>query len=74
VDAARRSDLRRLDGTPVRAVVVDDEPTLAELLAMALRYEGRDVRSEPGDTRVTVAMPAAPVAPVAPDVGLSSGP
>jgi two-component system OmpR family response regulator len=29
----------------VRAVVVDDESTLAELLTMALRYEGWDVRS-----------------------------
>ena len=42
---AARSDLRRPDGTPVRALVVDDEPTLAELLTMALRYEGWDVRS-----------------------------
>ncbi|WP_155343861.1 response regulator transcription factor [Acrocarpospora pleiomorpha] len=30
---------------PVRVLVVDDEPTLAELLAMALRYEGWEVRS-----------------------------
>ena len=42
---AARSDLRRPDGTPVRALVVDDEQTLAELLTMALRYEGWDVRS-----------------------------
>src|SRR3954451_22580881 len=39
------SDLRRPDGGPVRVLVVDDEPTLAELLSMALRYEGWDVRS-----------------------------
>ena len=45
MNAATRADLRRPDGTPVRALVVDDEPTLAELLAMALRYEGWDVRS-----------------------------
>ncbi|PVZ08171.1 response regulator transcription factor [Actinomycetospora cinnamomea] len=37
--------LRRQDGSAVRALVVDDEPTLAELLTMALRYEGWDVRS-----------------------------
>ena len=37
--------LSRPDGSPVRAVVVDDESTLAELLTMALRYEGWDVRS-----------------------------
>ena len=42
---AARTDLRRPDGTPVRALVVDDEQTLAELLTMALRYEGWDVRS-----------------------------
>ena len=37
--------LRRADGTPVRVLVVDDEPTLTELLSMALRYEGWDVRT-----------------------------
>lgn len=37
----RRPDtLTRADGSPVRALVVDDEPTLAELLSTALRYEG----------------------------------
>jgi len=38
-------DLRRLDGSPVRVLVVDDEENLTELLRMALRYEGWDVRS-----------------------------
>jgi two-component system, OmpR family, response regulator len=33
-------------GTQVRVLVVDDEPALAELLSMALRYEGWEVRSE----------------------------
>ncbi|MEO7131777.1 MAG: response regulator transcription factor [Dermatophilaceae bacterium] len=37
--------LQRLDGTPVRVLVVDDEANLAELLGMALRYEGWEVRS-----------------------------
>ncbi len=37
--------LRRPDGSPVRVLVVDDEPTLAELISMALRYEGWEVRS-----------------------------
>ncbi|MCG2803697.1 MAG: response regulator transcription factor [Cellulomonas sp.] len=32
--------MTRADGSPVRALVVDDEPTLAELLSTALRYEG----------------------------------
>ncbi len=39
------SDLRRLDGSPVRVLVVDDEENLTELLRMALRYEGWDVRA-----------------------------
>jgi two-component system OmpR family response regulator len=37
--------LRRDDGSPVRVLVVDDEPALTELLSMALRYEGWEVRS-----------------------------
>ncbi|GAA1780220.1 response regulator transcription factor [Nostocoides veronense] len=37
--------LQRLDGSPVRVLVVDDEQNLTELLAMALRYEGWDVRT-----------------------------
>ena len=42
---AGRALMRRVDGTPVRVLVVDDEPSLTELLSMALRYEGCDVRS-----------------------------
>jgi DNA-binding response OmpR family regulator len=41
----RSVELRRPDGEPVRILVVDDEPTLTDLLTMALRYEGWDVRS-----------------------------
>ena len=37
--------LQRIDGSPVRVLVVDDEQNLTELLGMALRYEGWDVRS-----------------------------
>ncbi|GAA0976320.1 putative transcriptional regulatory protein TcrX [Nocardioides aquaticus] len=33
-------ELTRVDGTPLRVLVVDDEENLAELVAMALRYEG----------------------------------
>jgi len=40
-----RESLRRADGNAVRVLVVDDEPSLAELLSMALRYEGWDVRT-----------------------------
>ena len=39
--------LTRIDGTPIRAVVVDDEDSLTDLLSMALRYEGWDVRVAP---------------------------
>jgi two-component system OmpR family response regulator len=37
--------LRRPDGTPIRVLVVDDEPSLAELLASVLRYEGWEIRT-----------------------------
>jgi two-component system OmpR family response regulator len=37
--------LQRPDGSPVRVLVVDDESNLAELLSMALRYEGWQVRA-----------------------------
>ena len=37
--------LTHADGSPTRALVVDDEIMLAELLTMALRYDGWDVRS-----------------------------
>ncbi|MCK5892679.1 MAG: response regulator transcription factor [Aeromicrobium sp.] len=35
--------LSRADGSPVRVLVVDDEANIAELLQMALRFEGWDV-------------------------------
>ena len=37
--------LTRLDGSPIRALVVDDEVPLGELLQMALRYEGWEVET-----------------------------
>ncbi|HYN29078.1 MAG TPA: response regulator transcription factor [Dermatophilaceae bacterium] len=37
--------LTRPDGSPVRVLVVDDESNLTELLSMALRYEGWEVRA-----------------------------
>lgn len=33
-------DLTRADGSPLRVLVVDDEPNIADLVALALRYEG----------------------------------
>ena len=35
--------ISRLDGSPVRVLVVDDETSLSELLSMAMRYEGWQV-------------------------------
>jgi two-component system, OmpR family, response regulator len=36
-------ELTRPDGTPLRVLVVDDEVNIAELVSMALRYEGFEV-------------------------------
>jgi two-component system OmpR family response regulator len=43
--STRAASLVRTDGTPVRVLVVDDEPNLADLVTMALRYEGWDIRT-----------------------------
>ncbi|HJQ44711.1 MAG TPA: response regulator transcription factor [Amycolatopsis sp.] len=40
-----KADLQRADGSAVRVLVVDDEETLAELVSMALRMEGWEIRS-----------------------------
>ncbi len=49
-------ELRRADGGPIRVLVVDDEASLSELLSMALRYEGWDVRTAAdGTTAVRIA-------------------
>ena len=44
--------LRRADGSAVRVLVVDDEPSLAELLGSVLRYEGWDIRTAADGARV----------------------
>ena len=41
--AAGRRALVRPDGNPIRVLVVDDEEPIADLLAMALRFEGCEV-------------------------------
>ena len=46
--------MRRADGSPIHVLVVDDEPVLAELVAMALRYEGWTV-STAGDGASAIA-------------------
>ncbi|MFJ8823726.1 response regulator transcription factor [Streptomyces sp. NPDC102467] len=40
-----RTELLRPDGSPVRVLVVDDEQSITELLSMALRYEGWQIRT-----------------------------
>ena len=45
--------LRRPDGSAVRVLVVDDEPSLAELLASVLRYEGWEIQTA-GDGKTAV--------------------
>ncbi len=40
-----RPRLKHPDGSPIRVLVVDDEPTLTDLLQMALRYEGWEVKT-----------------------------
>jgi two-component system OmpR family response regulator len=37
--------IERADGSAIRVLVVDDEPSLAELLASVLRYEGWEIRT-----------------------------
>ncbi|MBB5633934.1 two-component system OmpR family response regulator [Cryobacterium mesophilum] len=44
-ETSRQPALVRQDGSPVRVLVVDDESSLADLLTMALRYEGWSVKS-----------------------------
>lgn len=40
-----RTELLRPDGSAVRVLVVDDEQSITELLSLALRYEGWEIRS-----------------------------
>ena len=41
----QRELLQRADGGPVRVLIVDDEASISQLIAMALRYEGWDVET-----------------------------
>jgi len=51
---SKPTPMRRADGNPIRVLVVDDEPTLTDLLSMALRYEGWEVKTA-ADGRSAVA-------------------
>jgi two-component system OmpR family response regulator len=62
---SERVVMRRADGSPVRILVVDDEPVLAEMITMALRYEGWDVTAaSDGASAVVAARDARPDAVV----------
>ncbi|WP_134767223.1 response regulator transcription factor [Nocardioides sp. 1609] len=50
--------LTRPDGSPVRVLVVDDEVNIAELISMALRYEGWHVETAHTGTRAVAAAKA----------------
>ncbi|MRJ76686.1 response regulator [Aeromicrobium sp. SMF47] len=55
------SSLTRPDGSPLRVLVVDDEVNIAELLQMALRYEGWEVQvAHTGRKAVAMAKDFAP--------------
>jgi two-component system OmpR family response regulator len=48
-------ELTRTDGSPLRVLVVDDEANIAELISMALRYEGFEVRAAHTGTKAVSA-------------------
>ena len=48
-------DLLRADGAPLRVLVVDDEVNIAELISMALRYEGWQVEAAHTGTKAVSA-------------------
>jgi len=55
------SSLAHPDGSPVRALVVDDEPMLGDILRMAMRYEGWDTRlAHDGQTALRMAREVPP--------------
>jgi two-component system OmpR family response regulator len=49
------ASMRRADGKPINVLVVDDEPVLAELVSMALRYEGWDIATA-GDGATAISL------------------
>jgi two-component system OmpR family response regulator len=54
--AAERVVMRRADGNPINVLVVDDETVLAEMVSMALRYEGWNITTAAdGASAVTAA-------------------
>ena len=63
--AGPSADLTRADGSPLRVLVVDDEVNIAELISMALRYEGWQVQmAHTGGSAVSAARDLEPDAVV----------
>jgi two-component system, OmpR family, response regulator len=63
--AAERIVMRRADGNPINVLVVDDEAVLAEMVSMALRYEGWNITTATdGTSAITSARSARPDAVV----------
>jgi len=65
MSSAPTADLTRSDGSPLRVLVVDDEVNIAELISMALRYEGWQVQmAHTGSAAVNAAREQGPDAVV----------
>ena len=65
MSSAPSDDLTRPDGSPLRVLVVDDEVNIAELISMALRYEGWQVQmAHTGTSAVNAARDLGPDAVV----------
>jgi two-component system OmpR family response regulator len=65
MSAPERVVMRRADGTSIRILVVDDEAVLAEMVSMALRYEGWEITTAgDGTSAVTAARETRPDAVV----------
>lgn len=63
--AAERVVMRRADGNPITVLVVDDETVLAEMVSMALRYEGWNIATAAdGASAITAARGSRPDAVV----------
>lgn len=62
---AERVVMRRADGNPITVLVVDDETVLAEMVSMALRYEGWNISTAAdGASAISAARNARPDAVV----------
>src|ERR1700758_3780792 len=75
IDARATTDqhrlvMRRADGSPIHVLVVDDEPVLAELVTIALRYEGWTVATASDGAAAIAAARAKPPDVVVLDVML----